>query len=133
MIEISADPAPLADSEAEAVRKGLDPMLAGPHPMGVATQRVRIHERALAGIDGIAVRKKSEYRVVLTLNLLTQSKAIEVHGADVKPVDTSFQPMLEAKDKEIEKRASLNQFHCLDFDSESTQVAVAAAIGHSDA
>lgn len=133
MIEISAHPAPLADSEAEALRTGLDPMRAGPHPIRIARQWVRIHERALAGIDGIAVRKKSEYRVVLTLNLLTQSTAIEVHGADVKPVDTSFQPMLEPKDKEIEKRASLNQFHCLDFDSESTQVAVAAAIGHSDA
>jgi hypothetical protein len=48
-------------------------------------------------------------------------------------VDGSFQPLLEATDKEIEKRASLYQFHCLDFDSESTQVAVAAAIGHSDA
>lgn len=133
MIGISVHPAPLANSEAEALRKGLDPMRIEPHPIGLARQRVRIHRLALAGIEGRVVRKKSEYRVVLTLNLLTQSTAIEVHCADVRPVDRSFKPMLEAADKEIEKRASLYQFHCLDFDSESTQVAVAAAIGHSDA
>ena len=103
-----------------------------PHPLLIVRQRVHIEKGALAGIEGIEVRKKSGYRVVLTLNLLVQGIAIEVDAIDVKSVDTLFPPILEATDKEIEKRASLYQFHCLDSDSESTQVA-AAAIGPSDA
>jgi transcription antitermination factor NusG len=136
IIGTSAHPAPLPDFEVEALRRGLDPMRAEPHPLLTAGQRVRIKTGALAGVEGIVVRKKSGYRVVLTLNLLMQSIAIEVDGEDVSPVDTSFPLTPRAigkEDKEIEKRSPLNHFHCLDSDSESTQVTLAVAIGHSDA
>jgi transcription antitermination factor NusG len=132
IVGTSAHPAPLPDFEVEALRKGLDPMRAEPHPFISAGERVRIKTGALAGIEGIVVRKKSRYRVVLTLHLLMQSIAIEVEAEDVAPVDTSFPLTLQATDKQMEKRACLDHFYCLDPD-ESTQVIVAGGIGHSDA
>jgi hypothetical protein len=67
----------------------LDPMRAEPHPLLTVGQRVRIKSGALAGVEGIVIRKKSGFRVVLTLSLLMQSIAIEVNGDDVELVDAS--------------------------------------------
>jgi transcription antitermination factor NusG len=89
MIGTGSRPAALADFEVEALRAGLDPMRAEPHPLLTVGQRVRIKSGALAGVEGIVIRKKSGFRVVLTLSLLMQSIAIEVNGDDVELVDAS--------------------------------------------
>lgn len=107
--------ASLPDFEVEALRQGLDPLRTEPHPFLTMGQRVRIKTGALAGIEGIVVRKKGGYRVVLTLSLLMQSIAIEVDGDDVEPVDTSLSLTLDT-DRAIEhqQRTPLYQFNCLD-------------------
>jgi transcription antitermination factor NusG len=88
MIGTAKQPAPLPDLEVEALRAGLDPTRAAPHPLLTVGQRVRITRGALAGVEGIVVRKKSGFQVVLTLNLLMQSIAIEVSGDDVELADS---------------------------------------------
>jgi transcription antitermination factor NusG len=88
MIGTARQPAPLPDLEVEALRAGLDPTKAVPHPLLTVGQRVRITRGALAGVEGIVVRKKSGFQVVLTLNLLMQSIAIEVSGDDVELADS---------------------------------------------
>jgi transcription antitermination factor NusG len=114
MIGTGSRPAPLPDFEVEALRAGLDPSRAEPHPLLLLSvgQRVRIKIGALAGLEGIVLRRKSGFRVVLTLDLLMQSIAIEVDGDDVEPVDTPFPLTLEATDKEIEQpqRTPLYEF-----------------------
>jgi transcription antitermination factor NusG len=104
MIGTTLRPAPLPDFEIDKLRAGLDPTRAEPHPLLTVGQRVRIKAGALAGVEGIVIRKKSGIRVVLTLSLLMQSIAIEVDGDDVESVETSFPPALEVthKEKEIE-------------------------------
>lgn len=116
MVGTGSRPAPLPDFEVEALRAGLDPRRAEPHPLLSVGERVRIRVGALAGLEGIVLRKKNGFRVVLTLDLLMQSIAIEVDGDDVEPVETSFPLTLEATDKAIEQpqRAPLYQFKCLD-------------------
>jgi transcription antitermination factor NusG len=84
MIGTAKQPAPLPDREVEALRVGLDPTKAEPHPLLTVGQRVRITRGALAGVEGIVVRKKGGLQVVLTLSLLMQSIAIEVNGGDVE-------------------------------------------------
>jgi transcription antitermination factor NusG len=86
MIGTAKQPAPLPEMEVEALRTGLDPMKAEPHPLLTVGQRVRITRGALTGVEGIVVRKKSGLQVVLTLSLLMQSIAIEVSGDDVELV-----------------------------------------------
>jgi len=93
-------PTPLPDFEVEALRAGLDPMRAEPHPFLTAGQRVRIRTGALAGLEGIVIRKKSGFRVVLSLDLLMQSIAIEVDGEDVESVDTSLSFTLQTIDED---------------------------------
>jgi transcription antitermination factor NusG len=124
MIGSGSRPAPLPDLEVEALRVGLDPTRAEPHPLLTVGQKVRIKVGALTGLEGIVVRKKSGFRVVLTLDLLMQSIAIEVDGDDVEPVDASFPLTLEATNKEIEQPqgAPLYEFKCLDSYPDSSSV-----------
>jgi len=129
IVGAASRPAPLPDFELEALRAGLDPMRVEPHPFITVGQRVRIKEGALAGIEGIVVRCKGSLRVVLTLELLMQSIAIEVDGDDVEPLDASSPLTLEVTDKEIEQaqRIPLYEFNCLDSYPESPEVLVSAA------
>lgn len=123
IVGTASRPTALPDFEVDALRTGLDPLRVEPHPLMTIGQRVRIKTGALAGIEGIVVRKKSGWRVVLTLDLLMQSIAIEVNGDDVETLDTSFSLTSEATDKEIKASQwpPLHQVNCLDSHPESTR------------
>ena len=80
-------PAALPDEQVEALRAGLDgQILAKPHPYLIVGRRVRIVHGPLSGAEGILVRKKGIYRVVLSLELIMRSVAVEVEAADVAPL-----------------------------------------------
>jgi transcription antitermination factor NusG len=76
-------PAALADAEIESLREGLKLRNAAPHPYLVVGTRVRINKGALAGREGVVLRYKNSFRVVLTLSVVMQSFAVEVDAADV--------------------------------------------------
>jgi transcription antitermination factor NusG len=78
------DPAPLEDAEVEALRAGLCERPAQPHPLLRVGQKARIRSGALAGMQGVIVRLKGSLRVVLTLELIMQSIAVEVSEADLE-------------------------------------------------
>lgn len=78
-------PSPLATSEIESLRCGLPFREYEPHPYLVAGDRVRIYSGALAGMVGVLVRKKNNLRVVLTLNLIMQSVAVEIGADEIEP------------------------------------------------
>jgi hypothetical protein len=46
----------------------------------------RIRSGAFAGMEGVVVRKKSGFRVVLTLEQIMQSVAVELDEEDVEPL-----------------------------------------------
>jgi transcription antitermination factor NusG len=122
-------PAGLPDFEVATLRAGLDPMRVQPHPLLTVGQRVKIKTGALAGLEGVVLREKSGFRVVLTLDLLMQSIAIEVDGDDVEVVNESSPLTLEHTDKKIKQpqQLPLYQFKRLDSYPEISQVALAAA------
>lgn len=78
------DPAPLGDAEVEALRSGLCAHPAEPHPLLRIGQKARICSGALAGMQGVVVRLKGSLRVVLTLDLIRQSIAVEVSERDLE-------------------------------------------------
>ena len=80
------EPAALPDETIEALRAGLKLRPAQPHPLVTAGQRVRIRSGALAGFEGIVVRSKTGFRVVLTLEHIMQSYAVEVDLEDLEPL-----------------------------------------------
>ncbi len=80
------EPAPLPDDAIDALRMGQEQRRIEPHPLLTAGQQVRIRSGAFAGMEGVVVRKKSGLRVVLTLQQIMQSIAIEVDESDIDPV-----------------------------------------------
>jgi transcription antitermination factor NusG len=77
--------APLPDLEIEALRSGVGQRKIEPHPYLVIGERVRIKAGAMMGIEGVLVRKKNNFRVVLTLDAIMQSVAVEVDADDLEP------------------------------------------------
>jgi transcription antitermination factor NusG len=82
-------PAPLPEAEIDALRAGLCLRGAEPHPLLTVGQRARIRSGALAGMEGVVVRQKGSFRIVLTVNMIMQSVVVEVDASEVEPVDSA--------------------------------------------
>lgn len=82
------EPAPLPDAAIDALRIGLHLRNVEPHPLLTVGQRARIRSGALAGMAGIVVRKKNSCRVILTLEHIQRSIAVEVDGDDLEPLES---------------------------------------------
>lgn len=81
--------APLPAEEIEMLRNGLSGELnAQPHPYLTVGRRVRIINGPLAGMEGILMRKKSNFRLILSINLIMRSIVVDVDTADIRPLDT---------------------------------------------
>jgi transcription antitermination factor NusG len=77
-------PAALPDGEIEALRSVLvHGVHSEPHPYLSVGRKVRITRGALAGMEGVLMRKKGRVRLVLSIDLIRQSAMIEVDSADV--------------------------------------------------
>jgi transcription antitermination factor NusG len=76
-------PASLPESEIAALRSGLSERNAQPHPLLKVGQRARIRSGAFAGMEGVVQRMKYSFRVVLTLDSIMQSFAVEVDGEEL--------------------------------------------------
>ncbi len=81
------EPWPLPHFEIDALRLGAQMGKVEPHPYLRVGERVRIKTGSMAGIEGILVRKKNEFRFVLTLEVIMRSVAVEVDANDLEPVD----------------------------------------------
>ena len=57
-----------------------------PHPYLRFGRRVRITSGPLAGLEGVLVRRKENLRVVLSIELIQRSVAIEVAESEITPV-----------------------------------------------
>jgi len=79
-------PAALPDEEIESLRDGLALKAFEPYPYLVAGERVRIRSGVMEGMEGILVRRKNDLRVILTLQLIQRSVAVEVDCEEVEPV-----------------------------------------------
>lgn len=74
------------DEEIAALRRTTDSLLSlEPHPYLNCGERVRVKRGSLEGVEGILVRKKNQYRLVLSVDILSKSVAVEVAAADVEP------------------------------------------------
>jgi len=81
------EPASLPDAEIDALRSGISLRNAQPHPLLKVGQRARIRFGAFAGMEGVVQRMKYSYRVVLTLDSIMQSFAVEVDGEELEILD----------------------------------------------
>lgn len=72
-------PAPISNREVEAVQALLDSGIpAQPHPFLREGQKVRVKGGALQGVEGLVIRQKSDWRLIISITLLQRSIAVEV-------------------------------------------------------
>ena len=89
-------PVALPDGQVEALRAGLRGQLrAEPHPYLTVGRRVRVTRGALQGAEGILLRRRGIFRVILSLEVIMRSVAVEVDTADIEPL-----PHYQKVDKE---------------------------------
>jgi transcription antitermination factor NusG len=87
LVGFNGHPAALPDKEMEALRACVAAQLAAePHAYLTVGRRVRIKCGPLAGLEGVLVRRKNIFRVVLSLDLIARSAAVEVDAADLERV-----------------------------------------------
>lgn len=80
-------PTPLPQDDIDALRAGLvSGVHAEPHPYLSVGRRARIKQGPLAGLEGILLRWKGNWRVVLSLDLIQRSVAVDVDAAALEPV-----------------------------------------------
>lgn len=77
-------PAPLPDGEIEGLRTALQLRNFEPHPYLTVGAKVRIKAGPLLGMEGVVMRKKSGLRVVLAVDLIMQSVAVEVDADELE-------------------------------------------------
>jgi len=81
-----AEPARLSDFEIETLRSGLHLKKCAPYSDLVVGEKVRIKAGSLTGLTGVLVRTCNGLRVVITLEMINQSVAVELDAADVEPL-----------------------------------------------
>ena len=80
-------PIPVDPAELSAVRMAVDSGLpCGPWPFLKAGQRVRVEYGALAGLEGFVLDVKKAYKLIISINLLGRSVAVELDRDSVKPI-----------------------------------------------
>lgn len=80
-------PAPIPDAEIAAVRRAIETQHGiEPHPFLRCGDWVRVKWGPLEGLEGILLRKKGLSRLVLSVELLQRSAAVEVDAMAVEPV-----------------------------------------------
>jgi transcription elongation factor/antiterminator RfaH len=80
-------PVPLRSSDVETLRQGsVNPMQIAPHPYLKVGRRVRIASGPFAGTEGVLTRRRNGCRVVIAIDLLQRSVAVEADEADLQAI-----------------------------------------------
>ena len=85
-VSFGGNPAPLAEGEINPLLQGIRAgVMAEPHPYLKVGRRVRVKHGAFKGAEGILVRRKDKFRVVLSIDLIMRSVSVEVDESDIEP------------------------------------------------
>ena len=83
-------PCPIPDAEIEVLQACLTHNVRmKPHPYLTVGRRVLVRSGPMEGLEGILVRRKSDYRLVLSINSISSSVCVELDAIDVEPVPGS--------------------------------------------
>jgi transcription antitermination factor NusG len=86
-VSFNGQPVRLPETEIESLRGRLGcGVRAEPHPYLTVGRKVRVRSGPLAGTQGILIRRKEKCRLILSLDLIMRSVAVEVDEADVEPL-----------------------------------------------
>jgi transcription termination/antitermination protein NusG len=87
LVTFNGKMAALPEREIEALRNALDNQIyAEPCPYLRVGRRVRVKCGPMCGAEGILARKKDKCRVVISVDVLMRSVAVEIDGADLEAI-----------------------------------------------
>ncbi|MGA8656603.1 MAG: UpxY family transcription antiterminator [Chthoniobacterales bacterium] len=79
--------APLPEEQIDTLRSGLNGYWrAEPHPYLAVGRRVRLKSGPLAGIQGILLRRKGNFRIVISIDLIHRAVVVDADAADVEAI-----------------------------------------------
>ena len=87
LVGFGGKPAMIPRSEIEAIRRVVEsPVQAQPHPFIKCGDRARIIAGPLQGLEGLLLRKKNNWKLLLSVEMLERSVAVEVDACTVERV-----------------------------------------------
>jgi transcription antitermination factor NusG len=87
VVMFNGRPAAIPDVEMDAIRRAVESKLrVEPHPFLRCGDWVRVTSGPLTDVEGILVRRKGSYRLILSTELLGKSIAVEIDAFSVKPL-----------------------------------------------
>lgn len=87
VVSFNRTPALIPDDEIECLRRAVSSGLPlGPWPFLKAGQRVRVERGVMAGLEGTLARDASAWRVVVSVEALQRSVAVEVDRDLIRPL-----------------------------------------------
>jgi len=90
VVGFGGTPAMIPCSEIEAIRRVVEsPAKVEPHPFIKCGDRVRIKAGPLEGLEGVLRRKKNQWKLLLSVEMLERSVAVEVDASIVERVYVS--------------------------------------------
>jgi len=94
----------ISEEEMESVRRAVEgPYRVEPHPFLKCGDRVRVKCGPLEGIEGILVRKKNVYRLVISVEMVNQAVAVELKSSDIEPLARTGYSDLDAAPSQAKK------------------------------
>src|SRR5579864_3095998 len=79
-------PSVISESEIEFITRSTAAHKATPHPYLQAGQRVVVTDGALAGLEGFVLRQHKGRRVIVSLESIERSFAVDIDNSSVEPV-----------------------------------------------
>jgi transcription antitermination factor NusG len=90
LVGFNSLPHPLPEADINRMKEALNKgVLAEPYPYLTVGTRVEIRNGPMQGMTGILLRRQNKCRVVISVDLIMRSMAVEVEASDVVPVRNS--------------------------------------------
>ncbi len=87
LVGFQGGPLPVSVGEIDAIRRGITSGITlAPHPYLKVGCRVRVCRGPLAGVEGLLVRTRNTDRLVVSVDLIMKSVALEIDAADVEAI-----------------------------------------------
>ncbi len=86
LVGFHGHPAPLEEGEIESLRNYLAFRKAEPHPYLAVGKRVRVTAGPLTGVEGVVLRRKGKMRIVVSIDSIQRSVALDLEASDVRSI-----------------------------------------------
>jgi len=83
-VSFNGCPAALPDADIEALKNSLAKRSVAPYPYLSAGKRVRIGSGPLEGLEGTILRRKGKLRMIVSVDFLQRSIAVDLEPADLR-------------------------------------------------